>query len=47
MTDDIIEGTIIRVEETPRDLSTDLRRWAVAAVALAVLWRRVRRPNFH
>lgn len=30
MTDDIIEGAIIRVKDTPRDLSTDLRQWAVA-----------------
>ena len=30
MSSEIVEGTIVRVEETPRDLSTDLRRWAVA-----------------
>jgi len=30
MSNDVIEGAIIRVEETPRDLSADLRRWAVA-----------------
>jgi len=30
MSDEVIEGAIVRIEETPRDLSTDLRRWAVA-----------------
>jgi len=30
MGDEVIKGAIIRVEETPRYLTTDLRRWAVA-----------------
>lgn len=27
MSDEVVEGAIIRTEEIPRDLSTDLRRW--------------------
>jgi hypothetical protein len=36
VTDEIVEGAIISVEET-RDLSTDLRRWVVAILSFSVL----------